>query len=133
MPLTFTQKKPEEVPSPTADGKFDHALIEIKNEIACATAGMVLEIDTGDENAAAKTKTPKTKVMVTATPRIPAGVTQASVASFLAEHLELRDGLFLWQRGFDATEVQRSVAERWGRNAWERVRRQAWRIAAVGA
>ena len=71
--------------------------------------------------------------MVVEAPRIPADVTQASVASFLAERLELRDGLYLWQRGFDPAEVQRSVEQRWGRNAWERIRRQAWRIAAAGA
>jgi hypothetical protein len=66
-------------------------------------------------------------------PRIPNGITQAVVASFLSERLELREGLYLWQPGFDAAEVQASVELRWGRNAWERVRKQAWRIAVARA
>ncbi len=69
--------------------------------------------------------------MVAEAALIPVHITQASVAEFLAEHLELRDGLYLWQRGFDPIEVKNSVEKRWGRNAWERIRRQAWRIAAT--
>jgi hypothetical protein len=65
-----------------------------------------------------------------AAPRIPTDITQSSVASFLAERLELRDGLYLWRRDFDANEVKMSVEARWGRNAWDRIKRRAWRIAA---
>jgi hypothetical protein len=70
-------------------------------------------------------------MMVAAAPRIPLDVTQTSVASFLAEHLELRDGLYLWQHGFDPMEVRASIEQRWGLRAWDRIRRQAWRIAAA--
>ena len=70
--------------------------------------------------------------MVTATAaNIPTHITQAAVAGFLAEHLELRDGLYLWKRGFDPLEVKNSVEKRWGRNSWERIRRQALRTASA--
>jgi hypothetical protein len=68
--------------------------------------------------------------MVAEAPRIPTEITQRSVAGFLAEHLELRDGLYLWRKDFDAAEVKTSVEQRWGKNAWDRIKRQAWRIAA---
>jgi hypothetical protein len=69
-------------------------------------------------------------MVVEAAPRIPSDVSQAAVAGFLAERLELRDGLYLWRRDFDPSEVKRSVDQRWGKNAWERIKRQAWRLAA---
>ena len=73
----------------------------------------------------------KEGIMVAAAPRIPHDVTQASVALFLAERLELRGGLYLWRHGFDLTEVRSSIEQRWGPRAWERIRKQAWRIAAA--
>ena len=72
-------------------------------------------------------------MVVAAAPRIPADITQRSVAGFLAERLELRDGLYLWRKDFDAAEVKASVEQRWGKNAWDRIKRQAWRLAASKA
>jgi hypothetical protein len=72
-------------------------------------------------------------MVVDAAPRIPSDISQGAVAAFLAERLEMRDGLFLWRRDFDPNEVKRSVDQRWGKNAWERIKRQAWRLAASKA
>jgi hypothetical protein len=56
MPLKFTHRKAEEVPSPSASGKINEDLIALKNEMSKLRAGMVLEIDTGHEGSVRGTK-----------------------------------------------------------------------------
>ena len=57
MPLKFSHRKPEEVPTPNAAGKINEELIAIKNEMAKLASGMVLEIETEGERAVRSTKT----------------------------------------------------------------------------
>ena len=57
MPLKFSHRKPDEVPSPNASGKINEELIAIKNEMAKLASGMVLEIETEGERAVRSTKT----------------------------------------------------------------------------
>jgi hypothetical protein len=61
MPLKFTQRKPEEVPTPSASGKVNQDLLNLKNEMSKLPAGLVLEIDTGNEKAVRGTKMLVTK------------------------------------------------------------------------
>jgi len=61
MPLKFTQRKPEEVPTPSASGKVNQDLLNLKNEMSRLAAGMVLEIETGSERAVRGTKMLVTK------------------------------------------------------------------------
>src|SRR2546423_10064955 len=56
MPLKFTHRRPEEVPSATSTGRVNHDLIAIKNEMVKLASGMVLEIETGSEKAIRGTK-----------------------------------------------------------------------------
>jgi len=56
MPLKFTQRKPEEVPTPSASGKVNQDLLNLKNEMSKLASGMVLEIETGSEKAVRGTK-----------------------------------------------------------------------------
>jgi hypothetical protein len=56
MPLKFTQRNAEEVPSAGSNGKINQDLVAIKNEMAKLGSGMVLEIDTGSEKAVRGTK-----------------------------------------------------------------------------
>src|SRR2546423_13549277 len=56
MPLKFTHRRPEEVPSATSTGRVNHDLIAIKNEMVKLAAGMVLEIEAGSEKAIRGTK-----------------------------------------------------------------------------
>ena len=61
MPLKFTQRKAAEVPMPTASGKINQDLLDLKNEMSKLAAGMVLEIDTGHEGSVRGTKMLVTK------------------------------------------------------------------------
>jgi hypothetical protein len=61
VPLRFSQRKPEEVPTPSASGKVNQDLLNLKNEMSKLAAGMVLEIETGSEKAVRGTKTLVTK------------------------------------------------------------------------
>ena len=61
MPLRFSQRKPEEVPTPSASGKVNQDLLNLKNEMSKLAAGMVLEIETGSEKAVRSTKMLVTK------------------------------------------------------------------------
>ena len=61
MPLRFTHRKEEEVPTPTASGKVNQDLLNLKNEMSKLAAGMVLEIETGSEKAVRGTKMLVTK------------------------------------------------------------------------
>ncbi|MPZ49526.1 MAG: hypothetical protein GEU75_09555 [Dehalococcoidia bacterium] len=61
MPLKFTQRKAEDVPTPSASGKVNQDLVNLKNEMSKLAAGMVLEIETGSEKAVRGTKMLVTK------------------------------------------------------------------------
>ena len=61
MPLKFNHRKADEVPTPSASGKINEDLIALKNEMAKLAAGMVLEIETGNEKAVRGTKMLVTK------------------------------------------------------------------------
>ena len=56
MPLKFSQRKQEEVPTPSASGKVNQDLLAIREEMSRLTAGMVLEIEAGSEKAVRGTK-----------------------------------------------------------------------------
>ena len=56
MPLKFSQRKQEEVPTPSASGKVNQDLLAIREEMSKLTAGMVLEIEAGSEKAVRGTK-----------------------------------------------------------------------------
>jgi hypothetical protein len=56
MPLKISQKREEEVPTPTASGKVNPDLLVLKNEMQKLASGMVLEIETGSEKALRGTK-----------------------------------------------------------------------------
>ena len=62
MPLKFSQRKPEEVPTPSASGRVNQDLLNLRNEMSKLAAGMVLEIETGSEKAVRGTKMLVTKV-----------------------------------------------------------------------
>jgi hypothetical protein len=61
MPLTFTQRKQEEVPSAGSNGKVNEDLLSIKNEMAKLGSGLILEIETGSEKSIRGTKMLVTK------------------------------------------------------------------------
>ncbi len=56
MPLKFTHRKQEEVPSPSSSGKVNEDLVALKDEMQKLPAGMVLEIQTEGEKAVRGTK-----------------------------------------------------------------------------
>ncbi len=56
MPLKFTHRKQEEVPSPSSSGKVNQDLVALKDEMQKLPAGMVLEIQTEGEKAVRGTK-----------------------------------------------------------------------------
>ena len=56
MPLKFSQRKQEEVPTPSASGKVNQDLLAIREEMSKLTADMVLEIEAGSEKAVRGTK-----------------------------------------------------------------------------
>ena len=43
MPLRITQRKEEDVPTPSSSGKINEDLVAIKNEMSRLASGMVLE------------------------------------------------------------------------------------------
>ena len=57
MPLKFTHKREDEVPTPSGSGKVNEDLLAIKNEMQKLASGMVLEIETGSEKASRSAKT----------------------------------------------------------------------------
>ena len=61
MPLQFTQRQPEEVPSASSTGKVNQDLLVIKNEMASLAPGMVLEIQTDAISTVRSTKVLVTK------------------------------------------------------------------------
>ena len=61
MPLRITQRKEEEVPTPSSSGKINEDLMAIKNEMGRLASGMVLEIEAGSEKAVRGTKLLVTK------------------------------------------------------------------------
>ena len=61
MPLKFSQKRLDEVPTPNASGRINQDLVSIKNEMAKLDGDMVLEIETGNEKAVRSTKVLITK------------------------------------------------------------------------
>ena len=56
MPLRFTHRSPEDVPSPTSTGKVNQDLMELKDQMVKLPSGMVLEIETESEKAVRGTK-----------------------------------------------------------------------------
>jgi hypothetical protein len=61
MPLKFSHRKPDEVPTPSSSGKVNEDLLNLKNEMTRLASGMVLEIETGSEKAVRGTKMLVTK------------------------------------------------------------------------
>ena|SRR5947209_3673065 len=61
MPLKFTQRTSEEVPSAGSNGKVNQDLLAIKNEMAKLTSGMILEIETDSAKSVRGTKMLVTK------------------------------------------------------------------------
>lgn len=57
MPLRISQKKEEEVPTPTAMGRVNEDLEAVKIAMRRLAGGMVLEIETGSERAVRSAKT----------------------------------------------------------------------------
>lgn len=56
MPLRITQRREEDVPTPSSSGKINEDLTTIKNEMSKLASGMVLEIEAGSEKAVRGTK-----------------------------------------------------------------------------
>ena len=56
MPLKITHRKEDEVPTPGGSGKVNQDLQTLKNEMSRLAGGMVLEIETGSEQAVRGTK-----------------------------------------------------------------------------
>ena len=56
MPLKFTHRNQEEVPSPSSNGRVNQDLMALKDEMQKLPAGMVLEIQTEGEKAVRGTK-----------------------------------------------------------------------------
>ena len=61
MPLKFSHKRIDEVPTPNASGRINQDLVSIKNEMSKLDGDMVLEIETGNEKAVRSTKVLITK------------------------------------------------------------------------
>jgi len=61
VPLKFTQKRIDEVPTPSASGRVNQDLVSIKNEMSKLAGDMVLEIETGSEKAVRSNKVMITK------------------------------------------------------------------------
>ena len=61
MPLKFSHKRMDEVPTPNASGRINQDLVSIKNEMAKLAGDMVLEIETGSKKAVRSTKVLITK------------------------------------------------------------------------
>ena len=56
MPLRITQKREDEVPTPSSTGKVNQDLADLKEEMRKLDAGMVLEIEAGSDKAVRGTK-----------------------------------------------------------------------------
>ncbi len=56
MPLKFTHRSQDEVPSPSSNGKVNQNLMDIKDAMMKLPSGMVLEIETEGEKAVRGTK-----------------------------------------------------------------------------
>src|SRR5688572_30249826 len=56
MPLKIAHRKEDEVPTPGGSGKVNPDLVVLKNEMSRLASGMVLEIETGSEQAVRGTK-----------------------------------------------------------------------------
>ncbi len=56
MPLKFTHRSPDEVPSPSSTGKVNEDLMELKDHMMKLPSGMVLEVETQGEKAVRGTK-----------------------------------------------------------------------------
>jgi TusA-related sulfurtransferase len=56
MPLKFTHRSENEVPTPSSSGKVNQDLMALKDEMQKLGSGMVLEIETGSEQAVRGTK-----------------------------------------------------------------------------
>ena len=61
MPLEFTQRTDDEVPTAQGPGRPNEDLNLLKREMSQVSAGMVLEIETGSEKAVRGTKMLVTK------------------------------------------------------------------------
>src|SRR5436309_813944 len=61
MPLKMTHRKAEDVPQPPGAGKGNDDLRSLKDELAKVSTGMVLEVDTGNEQDIRRTKVLITK------------------------------------------------------------------------
>jgi hypothetical protein len=61
MSLKITQRRREEVPTPSGSGKVNQDLINIRDEMRRISSGMVLEIDAGTDKAVRGTKMLVTK------------------------------------------------------------------------
>jgi hypothetical protein len=61
MPLKITHRKDNEVPTPGGSGMVNPDLLTLKNEMSKLATGMVLEIETGSEQAVRSTKMLVTK------------------------------------------------------------------------
>ena len=57
MPLSFTHRREDEVPTPSAYGRVNQDLEALKSEMRKLASGMVLEIETGSEGAVRSAKT----------------------------------------------------------------------------
>ena len=55
MPLKFSHKRMDEVPTPNASGRINQDLVSIKNEMSKLGGDMVLEIESGNEKAVRST------------------------------------------------------------------------------
>ena len=110
MPLKFSQKRMDEVPTPNASGRINQDLVSIKNEMAKLAGDMVLEIETGSEKAVRSTKVLITKAAKELDTRIGpwrfgrcAIVTQQDLLHGSMEMFEVLAGRF-----FDAIQIYRT-------------------------
>lgn len=56
MPLKITHRKEQEVPAPSASGKANEELYQLKMEMSKLAQGMILEVDAGSTKAIRGTK-----------------------------------------------------------------------------
>jgi hypothetical protein len=56
MPLKISHRSEQEVPAPSATGRSNEELFQLKSEMAKVGAGMVLEVDAGSAKAVRGTK-----------------------------------------------------------------------------
>jgi hypothetical protein len=57
MPLKFTHRNQDEVPTPGASGKVNEDFVALKSQMQGLPSGMVLEIETGSDKAVRSAKT----------------------------------------------------------------------------